>query len=388
VKRKQHLALICVSLGWFLVLSGRLSISTLLIDIEKSLNIGHTEAGIALSGLWLFYGLMQFPSGIISDLKGRKISILLAMIVFSFSYFFIGLSVHYIMFLISLILVGIGCGSYPTVGIAMLTDIFKEKKGKALGVQSSAGSLAGIAPILAPIIAIYNWRMFFFMWASISFVSTYLFYRCTWESTQLPKVFSWKERFFDGINVLREKKLSIIFIVNLALASVWIGYMSFFPTYLIEVKLMSEIQAGFIFGILMFGGIILKPFIGSLSDKYNKKYIILILLIIAIIATISLILSKSIWEIIIVTLLISFTGGSFLVFSAFITEKLEEKGRGGKLGFYRSLIILLGSPTAAFIGITASIYSFDISFLGISFFLLIVTILLFLDILYQKKSIT
>lgn len=383
--RKQHLALICVSLGWFLVLSGRLSISTLLIDIENTLHIGHTEAGIALSGLWLFYGLMQFPSGIFSDLKGRKISILLAMLVFSFSYFFIGLSVHYIMFLISLILVGIGCGSYPTVGIAMLTDIFKEKKGKALGIQSSAGSLAGIAPILAPLIAIYDWRMFFFLWAGISFCSTYLFFRCTWESTQLPEEFSWKHRFIDALSVLREKKLFMMFIVNLALAAVWIGYMSFFPTYLIEVKMMSEIQAGILFGILMFGGIILKPFIGSLSDRYNKKYIILFLLFIAIVATNLLILSSSIWEIIIVTFLISLTGGSFLVFSAFITERLEEKGRGGKLGFYRSLIILLGSPTAAFIGFSASRYSFDVSFFGISICLIIVAFFLLLDILFQKK---
>lgn len=49
----------------FLVFSGRLLVPTLTGNIENSLDINHVEIGLGMTLLWLFYGLMQFPSGII-----------------------------------------------------------------------------------------------------------------------------------------------------------------------------------------------------------------------------------------------------------------------------------------------------------------------------------
>jgi MFS family permease len=379
----KHIALIFISLGWFLILSGRLSISTLLVNIEKALHIGHPEAGVALTAMWLFYGLMQYPSGIISDTKGRKISILLAMTILSVSYLLIGLSLHYVMFFITLILVGIGGGNFPTAGIAMLTDLFKEKRGKALGIQSSAGSIAGFVPIIASIIALYNWRFFFIILAGVSLISTYLFFTRTQESTRLPSQVTWKDRFTDGMSALREKKIVLMFGINLALAFAWIGYMSFFPTYLIESKMFTELYAGGSLFILASSGLILKPFIGTLSDKYDKKIIVLVLTILSAIATLFLVYSSSIPVIFFISFLLSFTSGAFPVISSYLMDQWEEKGRGGKLGFYRSLIILFGSPISAFIGFSADRYGFDFPFLVISLILFITAFLLFLGIVTQ-----
>ena len=71
------MALVLISIAWLLIFVGRLIPSTLLVQIVESINITDVEAGIGLSAMWLFYGLMQFPSGILSDIKGRKISIIL-----------------------------------------------------------------------------------------------------------------------------------------------------------------------------------------------------------------------------------------------------------------------------------------------------------------------
>jgi len=385
MRRFERAILICVSLGWFLVLAGRLSISALLVNIEDSLHIGHAEAGLALTGMWFLYALMQFPSGLASDIRGRKVSILLAMMTFSLSYLLIGLSINYIMFFMTLLLLGAGGGSYPTVGIAMITDVFREKRGRALGIQSSAGSLAGIVPIFASIVALYfDWHLFFFILAIASLFSTYLFFKYTGESTKLPVNVSIKERFFEGIMIFKDKEILLIFIVNLALTFAWLGYMSFFPTYLIEGKMFSQMEASIALAVLTTAGIFLKPLVGEISDIYNKKMVLSILILLSALATLLLVYAHSIAVVLVISFTLAFTSASFPIISSYLIGRWEEKGRGGKLGFYRTMVILTGSPTSAIIGISAGRYGFDVPFLAIALILFVASVVIFSSFIKEK----
>lgn len=385
--KKEHIALCCISLAWFLILSGRYSISNLLPKITEELQFSWTEAGAALTAMWLFYALLQFPSGIFSDIKGRKISIILAMIVFSISYFIVGFSIHFFMFFLALILLGAGTGGYPSVGISMITDIFKEKRGKALGIRSSAGSLAYIVPMIAAIIAnYYDWRSFFFLWGGISLVSIYLFFRGTQESTSLPTTVSVRERVVDGISIFRKPQIQLIFIVNLLIAITWISYMSFFQPYLIVGKEgFNGFLAGIALGILGIGGFIFKPFIGSLSDKYNKKIIIMILSLTTGLATLALVFTNSIIGIFLICPALSLSTAIFPVISSDLMDQWEEKGRAGKLGFYRSMLILLASPSSSVIGYLADKYTFDVPFIGLALIFFIAALVLLINIIIGRK---
>ena len=344
-------------------------------------------AGIALTSMWLIYAAMQFPSGLLSDIKGRKRIILLAMSVFSISYFLVGISTHYVFFFASLILLGIGTGAYPSVGISMITDIFKEKRGKALGIRDSAGSLAYIAPILAATIAsVYDWRYFFFLWASICAVSIYLFYKGTTETTTLPDQVSIKERVKDGMKIFKNKKIQLVFVVNLFIAITWISYMSFFPSLLVVEKGFTEIQAAIALGILGLGGFIFKPIIGSLSDRYNKKIIIIILSTITAIGTLVILQTDSIWIIFLISFIPALATAIFPVISSYLMDQWDEKGRAGKLGFYRSNLIILGSPSSSIIGFLADKYNFIIPFIGISILLFIAALILIINLIFFKQD--
>ncbi len=385
--KKEYIALICVSLAWFLILSGRYSISNLLPQIRIELGFSWTEAGLGLTIMWLFYAATQFPAGIFSDIKGRKISIILAMAVFSFSYILVGLSLNFIMFFLALILLGFGTGGYPAVGISMVTDLFKEKRGKALGIRDSAGSLAYGVPLIAAFIAsVYTWRVFFFFWAGISLLSIYLFYKGTEESTKLPEIASVKERVFDGVGIFKMKHIQLMFIVNLFIAITWISYMSFFPSFLIVEKGFTEFQAAIALGILGIGGFFFKPIIGSLSDRYNKKILIIILAIITALGTIVLVLLTNLYLIILISFIPAFATAIFPIISSSLMDMFEEKGRAGKLGFYRSNLILLASPSSAIIGFLADNYDFNIPFLGLSLILFFAAAILVLNLAISKEK--
>jgi len=384
---KETKALCCISLAWFLVLAGRYSISNLLPQIVTELHISWTDAGFALTMMWLVYAAIQFPSGIYSDIKGRKRTILISMAIFAVSYFFVGLSVHYTMFFFAVFLLGAGTGGYPAVGISMITDLFKEKRGRALGIRESAGSLAYAIPIVAALIAsVYSWRFFFIVWAGLCGFSIFLFHRQTTESTTLPKTVSVKERVIDGMSIFKQKNIQLIFVVNLLIAITWISYMSFFPALLVVEKGFTQIQAAFALAILGLGGFIVKPIIGSFSDRYNKKIIIILLSVFTALGTLAIVSTDSMILIFVISFVPSLATAIFPVISSYLMDQWEEKGRAGKLGFFRSTLILLASPSSATIGFLADRYNFNIPFIGLSIILFITAgLLVFNVLLFHKK---
>ncbi len=387
LKNRKSAALLFTSIGWFLVLSGRMTISTLLIRIEESLNIDHTLAGFAITGMWFSYGIMQFPSGVWSDIKGRKVTILCAFVSFGTAFLFLALSFYYVLFFIFLVILGIGSGCFQTASISMLSDIYKKDRGRALGVQASSGSIAGLMPIVLPLLASrFHWRGIFLLWAVLSFVVAWLFKRYSVETTRLPGKVSLRERFVDGIMVLRQKTTRLFFMVNLILVFAWMGFGSFFPTYMIENKGLSALQAGIAFSLLSFSGIFLKPVIGVLSDRYNKKVIITVLLFITAAAAGFLVRIRSFPLVCLVSFLLSFATSIFLVINSYLMHFWEERGRGGKLGFYRSLTILIGSPTSALIGYSATKYGFDFPFSALAVLLSIAAIVLLITLVIERSS--
>ncbi len=387
--KKNTIVLGCISLAWFLILSGRYSISNLLPEIVKDLGFGWTQAGAALSAMWLFYALMQFPSGVFSDVKGRRISILLSMAVFSFAYLLVGFSIHYVMFLFAVVLLGAGTGMYPPAGVSMITDIFKKNRGKALGVRSSAGSLAYGVPLLAAWFGgVYGWRSFFFLWSGVCFLGILVFYVGTHESTVLPSVVSLRERVVDGFKVFSKKGVLLIFVVNLFAAITWISYMSFFPSFLIVARGFSEVQAALALVVLGVGGFVFKPVVGSLADRFNRKSILLGLCLIASIGALVLVWVEPVWLILLVSFVPSLATAMFPVIESFLMDSFEEKGRAGKLGFYRTVLILLASPSATVIGVLADTYSFEVPFIGLSLLLFAAAMVLVFERIYTRVRAT
>ncbi|MFO8051290.1 MAG: MFS transporter [Thermoplasmatota archaeon] len=385
-RTKGTIGLTFASITWFLVLSGRRTVSVLLVDIEGTFSIDHAQAGLAMTAMFLVYGLMQFPSGVISDIKGRKTTIAVAIMIMGVSLLLIGLSVHYMMFMAAMMLFGLGSGSFQTPGISMISDLYVADRGRALGIQSSAGSLAGLVPIVAPIIALIDWRLFFLGAGIITLLVGYLFIRMGKETTTLPGRIFVRERLLDGIKALKNPITLFIFIITILMVYCWIGYTTFFPAYLIEVKSFSVIEAGIAFSVLLLGGMLLKPMMGRISDSRSKMATMMLVTSTGGVFTVLTVLVDGFVWVLVFSFFLSVVPAFFLVTNSLLLKRWEEKGRGGKLGFFRSLTVLLGSPTSALIGYSAMVYGFDRSFILISAVLLLISVAILVGILVQKKN--
>ncbi|MFW6176277.1 MAG: MFS transporter [Thermoplasmatota archaeon] len=386
-KRKKYVALAFISIAWLIIFIGRVTAPTLLKDIISDLNITSYQAGWAMTSLWLFYGIMQFPGGALSDAKGRKNVIILSLILFGVSVFLISITFNYIVLIITFSLLGFGAGFLPSPSLTMISEIFGPEKGKALGIRSAVTGLSGLVPFALPFITLLiGWREVFVIWGIIAFLIAFLFYNFVEESLKERESRDHLDNLVIGLKGLLEPNIFLMFIINLIVSFTWIGMMSWFPTYIQEAKGFSKFWSSSLYALILTGGLVIKPVLGHISDKVNKLFIMLVILINAAVAVYLLTIANSIIPLIIVSLLIAQTSAFYPIRTSYVMDIWHSKEAGTKYGVFRTLIIILASPISAVIGWTKEAYSFDSAILLIGVGLVLGAVLISIKIISNRCS--
>mgnify|MGYP002761639887 FL=1 len=74
----RYTVLSLCTLAFFVTYFARLAISPVVPFVVAEFGVSNTAIGVALSGMWLAYGVSQFPSGILADRYGERRVILVA----------------------------------------------------------------------------------------------------------------------------------------------------------------------------------------------------------------------------------------------------------------------------------------------------------------------
>ncbi|PSP71538.1 MFS transporter, partial [Halobacteriales archaeon QH_6_68_27] len=65
--------LLSVAVGWFFVLGMRFAVPGILPTITDDFTVSASEAGLAVTVLWVTYAAMQFPAGYFADRLGERV---------------------------------------------------------------------------------------------------------------------------------------------------------------------------------------------------------------------------------------------------------------------------------------------------------------------------
>jgi MFS family permease len=362
----KKILLMYMTVTTFLVFSGRLLVPTLSGDIQDSLSISHAEIGLGMTLLWLFYGLMQFPSGVISDEKGGKPVINFGIFIFASAFFLMSITYDYFIFLIALIMMGIGFGCFTTVSLKMISNCFTQKRGKVLGVQSAMASLAGIAPIfILPFADRFGWRTLILMWAISSFIMGIFFFRSVIERHKETQ--TKKEGIQNGVKIFKDKNVISLLIINTIMSFCWFGVISFLPIYLMEGKGINEVAAGIIFSLIFFSGLVTRPLISHLSDYYNKKTLMIILMFLAGLSFFLLTQATNMYFAAVGAILAATVTAFYPLRSAYLVSKWPSKSCGSRMGMYATLVIIISSLSPLIVGYIVEYTDFHAIFLTFSF---------------------
>ncbi|RQG87122.1 MFS transporter [Natrarchaeobius halalkaliphilus] len=370
--------LLVVALAWAAIQTGRFVLPPLLPEMRADLSLTLTQAGIVLTVFNAMYAVSQYPSGRLSDILTRATLIVPSLIVLVLGSLLIGSSTNYPLILIGAGVFGVGMGMYAIPSRALVSDLFVEHRGRALGILGAGADVGGglAAGLAAVVLAIATWRTPFFPLAVALGGLAVLF--VVWntepyavERTRLGAL----ETMRRLIATPGQRWALLAFILFYFMIN---GVLSFLPAYLREVKGFSPLLATVSYALLFALGIVVKPIAGGVSDRFPRRQVATAGMLVGAIALGVLLIAGSLVGVLIGIVL--FAVGyktQFPVVDALLMDAAPDGNMGGDLGAARTVFLGVGSLGPAFVGVTADRYNYTVAFAGLAVCLIVAAAILF-----------
>ncbi len=106
----QGLMFTIIAVGWLLILEVRFLVPALLPQVKSTFGVDNTTAGVAVTAVYAFYALTQFPAGLITDHVGERVALTVSLSVSAGSLVLLFGSPVFALFMIGAATFGIGSG--------------------------------------------------------------------------------------------------------------------------------------------------------------------------------------------------------------------------------------------------------------------------------------
>lgn len=368
-------ALIAIALGWLLILGTRITIPVLLPGIKATFTLDNATAGFTITVMWAVYGLSQFPAGLLSNRIGDRKVLIGSLGITTVSIGSLAAAPFFGVFLAMAAAVGIGNGLYgPTRG-TLLSSIYPENDGAAIGFTLAVGSIGAAAlPILAGgLMSRVGWRITIASTAPLLLGTTVLAWRVvpsTDAATGTGSLLSRRGR-RDLLSAVGRRAVVLGVGGKVLRVFVFQGLSAFLPTYLITVKGFNEVIASVLFSSLFVTGAVVQIGSGSAVTRYGTRSVLVALTGLSVLPLLALPFLSDLVPIVIVTVLMGIQLGITPVTNAYIINALPPTERNGAWGFLRTGYFLIASTGSVFVGVLADAGRFDGALLALGGLLIV-----------------
>ncbi len=363
--------LLFLSVGHLLALGTRLVYPALLPSITAAYDLTLTTAGMVLSLIWVAFALAQVPGGLLADRIGERVTLAAAIGVTGVAVAIVVLAPVFAVFLLGLVVFGVASGAYGTPRITALSDIYPERGGIAIGLQSAAGNVgtATLPVIAAAIAGVLGWR------AGLGFVIPGFvavavgIWLVVPDRTSPAMDTTDESATATGRRVLGAVVHRPVFVGMVTMTSMMFVYQAFtgfLPTFLVEVKGFTEGTAATMLGIFFASAIVLQPLAGGIADRYGERRIMAVLAVVTVLTVGAFPFVESVA----VAAVLSAVAGGQLGFwppaFTYVTASLPDELQGSGFGLLRTVFILIGAAGPVMVGWLADAGYFSEAFFVLS----------------------
>lgn len=354
-KYRDTLLALC-SVAFFVTFFARVAVSPVVPFITADFGVSNARIGIALSGMWIAYGLTQYPSGILATRFGEKRIILVSVggtavlsVVAGFAPLFAILS-------LGLIGIGIAAGLHYTAATTLLSRTFDDM-GTAIGLHSLGAPAAGlIAPTAAAWIGTrHGWRPAIALVALIAVPTFVLF---LWRVRPTPPRRS-ESGPAESVGLpsfatfLRQPSIAFFALVAVLAMFPLNGLMSFLPAFLVDHHGYSPTLAGGVFSAFFVARGGTQVGIGALADRFDRESVVSGCFLLGTIGVALFVVGPGF---LVVGLGLLFVGTAYGFFTALepkILDGLSAADRNAGFGVFRTVYVVGGSTGSVGVGALA-----------------------------------
>jgi DHA1 family multidrug resistance protein-like MFS transporter len=374
------------TVGFFARLSYALARSPVLPLFALYLGAGPEAIGVAVGVSTVTGIFFKLPAGALSDLIGRKKTMLIGLFVFAFTPFAYLFIKDYNLLVLVRFIHGFATAVYGPVSMAVVMDVAGNKKGEMLSWFSSVtiiGNLVG-APLGGFILyrmssgnpSLAEFQTVYIVSGAAGIASLMIALKLLAHRESLEKGKSLKEsykRFLSGIKEVVSDKRVLITSNMEGLQNLTVGALeAFLPVYAVKVAGLNEFQAGLLWGIQVLVTILSKPIMGKTSDRYGRKPLIVAGMILCAVSFGAIPLLENFYHLMITAVCFGF-GEAFVTSSsaALVAEICKENHFGTAMGTFGTIFDIGHAAGPILAGLLIARFDYLYSFWMMSLLLLL-----------------
>ncbi len=269
----QVLVIVILALTQFTVVLDFMVMSPLGDMLMKSMNLTTTQFGLAVSSYAFSAGISGLLTAGFADKYDRKKLLLFFYIGFILGTLMCGLATTYQMLIVARIVTGIFGGVIGSISLAIVADLFPlEKRGRVMGFLQmgfGASQVLGI-PISLYIANHWNWEAPFLMIVGLASIVWLLIVVKLKPITEHLLIKSDKNAFLHLWHTIAKRDYRIGFLSTALLSLGGFMMMPWGSAFAINNLKVTQEQLPLLFMIAGVSTLIIMPFIGKLSDKFDK----------------------------------------------------------------------------------------------------------------------
>ena len=347
------------------VISGAMPI--LYPDIMMEFGISYGELGLLRSAATLAAGLPQMFVGLFRRWFSGRVLVGVGNLINSILNIAAALSRGFWSFLGFTVVAGLGSSTQHPVGASLITAATDpNERGKMLGLNQSFPSIAfSFVPLItAYLITRMGWRSTLgVLSVPALLLSLYLLLFVKGASIVEGKT-------KDALNLgklkeqLRNKNVLSISLLRSVMAF-RMGVRTFLPLYFINVLGFSAEKSSLLYSILLFGGVFGPVFWGWLSDRINRKPLIIGIMLASCLGYLALNWITSFWGLVVLLFLIGFFVQTVVVQNV-LSDSVPRDQLDQIFGFYFTIGFTVGSFSSIIFGYVVEWFGFYVGFMYIA----------------------
>lgn len=392
--------LVLATLLWFLVKFVRYAFPPLFEPLGESYGVSNAVLGVVFTAFMLAYAGMQFPSGALADRFDSATVIASGALLAALGSFSLAIDASFALVAGGMLVVGVGTGVHKTVSVRLLSNVYPERTGRALGVLDTVGTFGGVAAPAAVVLVtglslsvVSGWRLLFLATGVIGLVlAAAVFGRLEGQgsnrtgSTGDAVDGNPSDNTIDGdptgntdgpaqgddgidlreyVALFRRPRFSAFVLVTILFGFAYTGAFAFLPLYLADAGGLTSTWANLLYSVL-FAASVVQLVTGDASDRVGSLPVLFGLLALATAALVAIVVLAGTGSLVGFAIAVVCLGigahGVRPVRAVYLLAIVPGAVAGGTLGVVRTLIMTAGALAPAIVGILSELVGFRPAF--------------------------
>jgi len=363
----------------FLVNMARVVFAPLVEPLRAAFGFSGGAIGLVVTMAWVGSAVPRMPTGYLLTKVPRHTVVFGSGVLLSVAAAVTAVADSFVTIATGALLMGLTSGAYFIAANPLVSELFPDRVGRAIGVHGMSSQLAAVgAPlVVGAVLAVGDWRAVFWLICGVAAVTTAVFFLIA-RRAEMPEAGREDRDFLAALVAQWPIILTGVAIIG-ATGFVWNGVFNFYVTYLVETKGLSEPVARNVLTGVFASGVPAFFLTGRIAERMPYVPLMLVILGGFVALLLALTATGSLLGIVAVSLALGYVVHSlFPALDTYLLDSLPDRNRASAYALYSGTMMLVQATGSAVLGgLTDAGFAFDAVFRWFSLGLLVVLAALF-----------